>query len=374
MSNQDHAMTAIGLMSGTSMDGVDAAMLRTDGVRAEPLGPALERPYRPEERDLLKAAIKAAAGLQRTGPRPAVIGKAAAMVVAAHAEAVESLLAKAGTARGDVDIVGFHGQTVLHRPAEAWTWQIGDGAALAAATGIDVVSRFRQADLAAGGEGAPFAPLYHQALAARSCLAPPWAVLNLGGVGNVTYLGADGRLLAFDTGPGNALIDDWMLARTGRPMDEDGGLAARGRVDQAVLGALMQNAYFGAAAPKSLDRNDFSAGAAAHLSDADGAATLAAFTVEAVRAALDHLPQAPQSWVVCGGGRHNARLMRLLAERLDAKVMSAEAAGWRGDAIEAEAFAFLAVRSLRGLPLSEPGTTGVPAPLTGGVLHRAAGR
>lgn len=372
----EQTITAIGLMSGTSMDGVDAAMVVTDGVSAAPSGPAVERPYNNAERRLIRAAIDAAAELDgeldKDQDLPPIMNQAADCVVAAHVEAVEMLLEKAAIDRRHIAIAGFHGQTVLHRPHQAWTLQIGDGAALAAAIGIDVVSQFRLADMAAGGEGAPLAPLYHQALAANGGLSPPWAVLNLGGVGNVTFLGRKGVLTAFDTGPGNALIDDWMQDRTGQSMDRDGALAATGRVDEAALSRLMRHDYFNAPVPKSLDRNSFSSAGLAHLSDADGAATLAAFTVRAVDAARAHLPEQPQSWIICGGGRRNNLLMRLMSERLPGQVLSAEQAGWRGDFIEAEAFAFLAVRACKGLPLSEPGTTGVPRPVSGGVLHRVS--
>jgi anhydro-N-acetylmuramic acid kinase len=265
--------------------------------------------------------------------------------------------------------VGFHGQTILHRPAERRTWQIGDAAALARATGLPVAHDFRSADVAAGGEGAPLAPVYHAALARD--LEKPAAVLNLGGVANVTWIRPDGALLACDTGPGNALLDDFLFRHTGRPLDRDGALAAAGRVDIAVLERLLAHPFFARPAPKSLDRQDFAASVAASgvedLQPADAAATLVAFTAEAVRRTV--LPQPPRRWLVTGGGRHNPVLMQALRARLG-DVAPVEAAGWDGDALEAQCFGYLAVRTLLGMPLTFPGTTGVGRPMPGGVVTR----
>jgi anhydro-N-acetylmuramic acid kinase len=345
-------------MSGTSLDGIDAALVRTDGLARVETGAHLTVPYEPGFRERLRATL---------GGR----GDVAAVereLTDLHGAAVAALLAAAGVAPGAVDLIGFHGHTILHDPDARRTWQIGDAARLAAHTGIPAVADFRTADVAAGGQGAPLVPLFHQALAAG--LERPLAVLNLGGVGNVTWLGAGAdHILAFDTGPGNALLDDWMLRRTGRPYDADGALAAAGRVDAAVLERLLAHPYFDAPAPKSLDRDAFDAGPVAALSDADGAATLAAFTAAAVARGLALMPEAPQRWLVTGGGRHNAAIMRALAARLPGRVGPVEEVGWNGDALEAQAFAYLAVRSRRGLPLSLPGTTGVPAPQTGGRFH-----
>jgi anhydro-N-acetylmuramic acid kinase len=268
------------------------------------------------------------------------------------------------------DIVGFHGQTILHQPVRHNTWQIGDGQALADALGVDVAWDFRTADVAAGGEGAPLAPIYHAALAAA--LPRPLAVLNIGGVANVTWIGADGTLLACDTGPGNGPLDDWAARHTNEGFDRDGRLSARGHLSLAVLNRLLADPYFARPAPKSLDRLDFSARLAASgldaLSPEDGAATLVAFTAEAV--ARTALPEAPRRWLVCGGGSHNPTMMAALAARLGA-VAPVESVGWDGDALEAQCFGLLAVRVARGLPISFPLTTGVPAPLVGGVLSRA---
>lgn len=352
--------TAIGLMSGTSMDGIDCALIRTDGRRWVETGPHLTLPYDPAFREGLRAVLGG------RGDIPPV----EAALTAQHADTVRHFLRLAALAPDEVDLIGFHGHTILHAPEERRTWQIGDGARLAAQTGIPVVNDFRTADVAAGGQGAPLVPLYHQALAAG--LERPLAVLNIGGVANVTWLGpGEDDLLAFDTGPGNALIDDWVLRHTGAGFDAGGRLAADGRVDGQALSRLIQNPFFAARPPKSLDRDAWNAGIVAGLSPADGAATLTEFTAAAVEAALPHLPEAPARWLVTGGGRLNATLMDRLRARLRVPVDPVEAVGWDGDALEAQAFAYLAVRSRLGLPLSLPGTTGVPAPQRGGRFHPA---
>ncbi|HVI51552.1 MAG TPA: anhydro-N-acetylmuramic acid kinase [Candidatus Sulfotelmatobacter sp.] len=355
-------LLSLGLMSGTSLDGVDAALIRTDGETVSDLGASLTRPY-PDD---LREALRSVLGGQ--GPVTDVERR----LTDFHAETVSDLLARAEIPAGTVDVLGFHGHTILHRPGEGRTWQIGDGQRLAALTGIPVVNGFRTADVDAGGEGAPLVPVFHAALAAG--LERPLAILNLGGVGNVTWIGAKDELLAFDTGPGNALIDDWVRRRTGQSMDCDGVLAAAGAVDQEAVCGFLDHPYFMAKPPKSLDRDDFAALAeqlVAGLSSEDGAATLTAFTVASVVVAAGHFPKRPKRWLVCGGGRRNPRIMAGLEAVLEAPVRPVDGEGWDGDALEAQAFAFLAVRSLRGLPLSFPGTTGVPTPLAGGVLHPA---
>jgi anhydro-N-acetylmuramic acid kinase len=350
---------ALGLMSGTSMDGVDAALLRTDGETVAGVGPSLTVPYDEATRGRLRRLLEGAGEVEAVER----------LITEAHAKTVNQLLEKNSLTISDIEVIGFHGHTIFHRPQARETRQIGDGKLLAQATGIDVVNDFRGADVAAGGEGAPLAPLYHAALARG--LERPLAVLNLGGVANLTWLGADGSLLAFDTGPGNGLIGDWMRDKAGRAMDAEGRMARSGVVDETVLEALLDHPYFERPPPKSLDRGDFSAAAAAGLGIADGAATLTAFTARAVARARAHLPAAPERWLVCGGGRHNRSLMAALEAALAHRVEAVEAVGWQGDVLEAQAFAFLAVRSLRGLPLSLPTTTGTPRPLSGGVLHRA---
>lgn len=354
-------MLALGLMSGTSLDGVDAALAVTDGVAVERLGPALTVPYDAARRQALRAILGG-------------VGDVAAVerdITLFHAEVVGQLLSANGLSPAEVDVVGFHGHTILHRPELRRTWQIGDGALLAQVTGIPVVNDFRSADVAAGGQGAPLVPVFHRALAAG--LARPLAVLNLGGVGNVTWIGGDDHLLAFDTGPGNALLDDWALTHTGRPVDVGGKLAHLGRVDAAAVETFAAHSYFPRRPPKSLDRDDFrhfAAGLVEGKGAADGAATLTAFTARAVALAAGHFPRPAARWLVCGGGRHNPAIMAALRSELTVPVDAAEAVGWDGDALEAQAFAYLAVRSLRGLPLTYPETTGGPAPSLGGIHHR----
>jgi anhydro-N-acetylmuramic acid kinase len=359
----------IGLMSGTSLDGIDAALVQTDGEDFVATGASLTVPYNKETRALLRAALEDARGVAEGAPVPHSIREAERHLTETHAEAVRALLAKAGVAAEAVALIGFHGQTILHRPAQRWTWQIGDGALLAQLTGINVVNDFRSADVKAGGQGAPLVPLYHAALARKSRLEGPLVLVNIGGVANVTYMDGD-NVLAFDTGPGNAPIDDWMHRHTGTPVDESGAFARTGRVDAAALDRMLANVFFGRVPPKSLDRMDFGVEAVEGLSPADGAATLTAFTAASIARAREHFADIPATWIVCGGGRHNAFLMDQLRARVNAPVIAAEDAGWDGDALEAEAFAYLAMRSRKGLPLSLPTTTGVKQPMTGGKFHR----
>ena len=366
-------------MSGTSLDGIDVALLETDAENFIRPGPFASIAYRPEERRILREALNEAWRWRMGEPMPALLSEAERILTQAHIAVVMRFLADYRLTPADIGLIGFHGQTVLHQPERRRTVQLGTGEALAQATGIDVVCDFRSADVAAGGQGAPFAPLYHAALVrAAGALSKPICVVNIGGVANVTWIGpsrkdedGDRQILAFDTGPGNALLDDWMLTYTGQPLDRDGALAQTGQVDQAVLARLLDNPYFDVPPPKSLDRLSFSAATADGLSPADGAATLTAFTAAALARAAGHVPAAPGRWIICGGGRHNLALMAELRRRLSGEVRTAEEMGWQGDALEAQAFAYLAVRSQRGLPLSLPGTTGVPAPQTGGWLCRA---
>jgi anhydro-N-acetylmuramic acid kinase len=362
------SLTALGLMSGTSLDGIDVALIETDGERIARFGPVGYRAYAEGERDLLRRALAAATGLTERTARPGVLGEAEALVTQAHAEAVEDFLRTQRLDRGAV--VGFHGQTVLHRPERRLTVQIGDGAALARRLGLPVVFDLRAADVAAGGQGAPLVPVFHRALVTNLQRPHPVAVLNIGGVANVSYID-DADLIACDTGPGNALIDDFMMAKSGAPYDRDGAAASRGRVDEAWLASALAHPYFAAPPPKSLDRNAFASLDASNFLLEDGAATLTALTAAAVAAVVPLLPRPPKSWIVAGGGARNPTMMRMLAERLaPARVEAAQTLGWSSDAIEAQAFAFLAVRSLNAQPITFPGTTGVPAPMTGGMLAR----
>lgn len=363
-------LNAIGLMSGTSLDGVDVAWLRTDGEQIESFGPTGYRPYSEEERALLRKALDAAPQIVQRDERPTEVAVAENLVTRAHAEAVKSFLATNRIDRATVDIVGFHGQTVLHRPYDKLTVQIGDGAALAKVLGIPVVYDLRAADVAAGGQGAPLVPVYHRALARLADCAMPACIVNIGGVANISYID-DGTLIACDTGPGNALLDDYLLRHTGEAMDRDGQIAARGEPDSDWITQALEHPFFDMPMPKSLDRNDFASFTVEGMTLEDGAATLTAFTAASIAGIVDRLPNQPASWIVVGGGANNPILMRMLSERLEPiPVITGHDLGWQGDAIEAQAFAYLAVRSLKGLPLTYPGTTGVSAPMTGGVLAR----
>jgi anhydro-N-acetylmuramic acid kinase len=361
---------AIGLMSGTSLDGVDIALIETDGETIAAFGPTGYRAYSDAERTLLREALAAASSLTDRAARPGVLAEAERLVTQAHAGAVEDFLRQHDVPRGSVDVVGFHGQTVLHRPETRLTVQIGDGGALARALNLPVVHDLRAADVAAGGQGAPLVPVYHRALVRMAGRAEPVVVVNVGGVANVTYIDSD-RLIACDTGPGNALLDDFMLRRTGVAIDRGGEYAARGRPDRDWIARAMAHPFFAARPPKSLDRNDFAAFNVEGMSVDDGAATLTAFTATSIAQIAQHLPARPKSWIVVGGGANNPTLMRMLSEAVaPAELLTGRDLGWSGDAIEAQAFAFLAVRSLKGLPLTFPGTTGVSAPLSGGVLAK----
>jgi anhydro-N-acetylmuramic acid kinase len=373
-------MRAIGLMSGTSMDGIDVALIETVGTAVkvssgpngflDPLGPTGYRPYSDEERALLRDALVDAEAMETREDRPGCLAEAENLVTRTHAEAVESFMAENGLTAADIDVVGFHGQTVVHRPDQRMSVQLGDGAALAGRLGLPVVYDLRAADIGAGGQGAPLVPVFHQALAEASGFSAPLGILNIGGVANVTLIGRAGELLAFDTGPGNALIDDWMRERTGRPLDDGGRTAARGRPDGALLAWLLMHPFFVRRPPKSLDRNWFSHKLAGQLTTEDGAATLTAFTAQAIARAVDHAPEAPLRWIVAGGGARNGELMRLLNYNLRAEITTADAIGWSSAFLEAQAFAYLAVLSLEGRPITFPATTGVAEPMAGGVVAR----
>ncbi len=367
---------ALGLMSGTSMDGVDAALVLTDGETISEFGAGAEYPH------------ETIAATQQVMRRPldyrnaetkelaAEFAKAEYEVEDSHARAVVSLL---GMSPKTPEVIGFHGQTVFHAPDEGWTWQIGSGERLARSLNRPVVWDFRTADMEAGGEGAPLAPFFHFALAKRIGATEPIAFLNIGGVANVTWVDPtkdapeeEGALLAFDTGPGNALINDWMVRHGHEPLDRDGAEAAKGHVDDMMLHSNATDAFLERIPPKSLDRNEFAMvlDRMTDLSLSDGAATLTALTAECVAEALKHMPSAPSRWLICGGGRKNPVMMQMMADRLNAPVDPVEAVGLDGDMLEAQAFGYLAVRSLRGLPLSAPGTTNCREPVTGGRVSR----
>jgi anhydro-N-acetylmuramic acid kinase len=367
-------MRAIGLMSGTSMDGIDVALIETDGVTVSRFGASAVHAYQEHEAAILRRAMKEAPVLRARTERPGVIGQAEELSTALHASAVKAFLTANGIDRRAIDVIGYHGQTVLHRPSEKLTVQLGDGAALAREIGVPVVYDLRAADVAAGGQGAPLVPVFHRALARALDRPHPIVVLNLGGVANITFIDGENDPVACDTGPANALLDDFMRSRSGAARDTNGQAAAAGRVDTKAVDRLLKHPFFSHSCPKSLDRNDFREWVAAHAGLAeksieDGAATLTMLTAATVARVVDVLPRAPQSWIVAGGGARNPTLLRMLRERLaPAHVETADQVGWSIDALEAQAFAFLAVRSLNGLPLTFPTTTGAPTPMQGGVL------
>ncbi|WP_283194519.1 anhydro-N-acetylmuramic acid kinase [Rhizobium sp. AN80A] len=368
-------LTAIGLMSGTSMDGVDAALLETDGENIIRRGPSLYVPYDDDLRGRWKQALQTAKAVVERGDRPGDLADAERVLTLCHAAVVKSLLSRHGLKPDDIDLIGFHGQTVLHRPDAGVTVQIGDGPLLASETGIDVVYDMRANDMVHGGQGAPLIPVYHAALSANlpDGFAAPVVFVNIGGISNLTYVGADGALSAFDSGPGNMLIDQWVEAHTGRAYDRNGETASRGAVVPDLTRRYLSSPFFSGNIRRSLDRGDFLPPEKGEVSLEDGARTLAHVTAASIVTLADHLPHPPRTYVVCGGGRLNPVIMREFADLATAKgarVVSAEMAGFDGGAMEAEAWAYLAVRSLNGLPLTYPGTTGVCAPETGGVIAR----
>jgi anhydro-N-acetylmuramic acid kinase len=367
-------MRVLGFMTGTSLDAVDMAVLETDGEAIRAFGPAGERKLSEATRDLMLEATRQALAWARGTPEPAIFAEAARAGAEEHFAAAEEFLAANALSWDEIDLIGAHGQTVLHeRPTPeriGRTVQLLDAQRLADLAGVPVAHDFRTADVAAGGEGAPLAPIYHLARATASGLTPPLAVLNVGGVANVTFWTGGDEIAAFDTGPGNGMIDLLVQDRGAGRFDDKGRYASVGQVQEPVLRALLAHPYFQAPPPKSLDRYDFSLEPLAKAELEDAAATLVAFTAEAVRLAFELMGATPREIVVTGGGRHNPEIMKALAERLRCAVKTAEDHGWRGDAIEAEAFAYLAARTARGLPISYPKTTGVPQPMTGGKIVR----
>ena len=358
-------LTALGMMSGTSMDGIDVALLRTDGRMAVERGPSLTVPYPAAMRRRIEAGLEDAAAIGRRSDRPGALRELEAEITDRHAAAIELFLASNGLRSAEIDLVGAHGQTVLHRPGggpngEALTVQLLSAGSLARATGLRIVHDIRQHDIEAGGEGAPLVPLYHRALARgllRIAEDEAVAFLNIGGIGNLTFIHAD-TLIARDTGPGCGLIDQW-VQRHGLPYDDGGRIAGEGAVDGAFVAAMLDRPFFGLNAARSLDRNDFRLPAGWSPELSDGARTLARLTAEAVGRSLRHLPDPPDRWIVSGGGARNGAIMADLADVLaPARVDAADALDLDGDAMEAEAWAYLAVRVAKGLNVSEPGTTG----------------
>lgn len=379
MSDTPGSMLALGLMSGTSMDGIDIALLETDGEGAVRRVGGGFTAYDARFRRRLEASLEEAKAITRRDDRPGDIAALEADLTERHAAAVAKFLDRMGLGPDDIGVVGFHGQTVLHRPLQGLTVQIGDGKALARATGIRTVHDMRANDMIHGGQGAPLVPVYHRALSANlpDALAEkrPVVFVNIGGISNITYVGSDGTLIAFDSGPGNTLIDQWVARHAGIPFDQGGTIASEGRVLSALASRYLASPFFTARERMSLDRNDFAPPADDDASLEDGARTLAFVTAAGIVKAQDHLPEKPGLWIVCGGGRKNRTIMDDLtvATRSTGAVVTAEEAGFDGDTMEAEAWAYLAVRSLKGLPLTFPGTTGVTHPVAGGLLAEPDG-
>ena len=371
---QSSDMRVLGFMTGTSLDAVDMAVLETDGEAISAFGPAGERKLTDATREIMLEATKQALAWPRGAPEPAIFTEAARVGAEEHFAAAEEFLAANDLKWPDIELIGMHGQTVLHeRPQEGRsgrTVQLGDASLLAAKSGVPVAYDFRSADVAAGGEGAPIAPVYHLARARASSLQSPLAVLNIGGVANVTFWRGGEEIVAFDTGPGNGMIDLMVQARGAGRFDDKGRYASVGQVNAGVLSGLLGHPYFKAPPPKSLDRFDFSLEPLEKLELEDAAATLVAFMAEAVRLGLEPVGGAPRELIVTGGGRHNPQIMKALGERLPMPVRTAEDHGWRGDSIEAEAIAYLAARTVRGLPITFPATTGVARQMTGGRIAK----
>lgn len=355
---------ALGLMSGTSLDGIDAALIETDGYDfVRPLAFRFY-PYEGDFRERVRACFGNTEGSNDL--RVAIVERE---LTGLHASAVRAFLDERAIEPENIDFIGFHGQTIVHRPGDGLTIQLGDGEYLAMQSGLPVINDFRSADVKAGGQGAPLVPLYHRALAAN--LPKPVAVINIGGVSNITWIGGeeDKDMLAFDMGPGNALIDDWMLQHTGRAFDRNGQTAESGTVDKERVERFLRHSFFRMKPPKSLDRDAFRDDVPYGLSPSDGAATLTMMTVKAIAAGLSLLPRPPLAIYLAGGGRHNVTMRRWLEEGAKVPVKLVDDLGWNGDSLEAEAFAYLAVRSKLGLPLTLPGTTGVGEPTSGGAYY-----
>ncbi len=360
------------------MDGIDVALLTLDDGGDIGFGPSMAVDYSPAVRRAIEKGLLDAQSIENREDRPGSLAELEALITNLHADAVNRFIETGKLDRRGISAIGFHGQTVLHRPEDGLTVQLGDGDALAAATGIDVIYDMRAADMQAGGQGAPLVPVFHQALAASvheiGHEARPVAFVNIGGISNITCVGKDDELIAFDTGPGNALIDQWMVTQAGVPMDQGGRVASEGVVISSIAQRYLASPYFESPLPKSLDRGDFAPLAAGEAELSDGARTLAHVTAISIMRACDHLPKPPRLWIICGGGRQNTVIMNELkhaADTLGGKVLVAEDVGLQGDMLEAQAFAYLALLSQDGMPLTFPGTTGCREPVTGGVLAKA---
>mgnify|MGYP000205658478 CR=1 FL=1 len=365
-------LSAIGLMSGTSLDGIDIAQVLTDGEGHVERGPSMEVAYDPAFRRRLQQGLEDAKAIKVRTERPGELTALERDLTLRHAAAVGKFRQAYPNVKADV--IGFHGQTVLHRPKQALTVQVGDGLSLAKETGVPVVYDMRANDMVHGGEGAPLVPVYHAALASGLPRADfPVVFVNIGGISNLTYIGRDGEIVAFDSGPGNTLIDQWVEVEAGIPFDQGGAIASEGHVLASLAARYLDHPFFTDAKRQSLDRNDFRPPESGEAGLHDGARTLAHVTAAAILKSARHLPQRPKHYVICGGGRLNRTIMndlaRMAAEE-GARVSTADDLGFNGSSMEAEAWAYLAVRSLKGLALTHPGTTGVRMPVTGGVLAK----
>ena len=371
MDNKRPLKLAIGLMSGTSLDGIDAALIRSGGETAQRYGRAFHMDYSTDMRDRLKKTLSEARVEKRPTDKNTLINETEQILTDLHYVVVCDLMELNDLRTEDIDVVGFHGQTLLHDPDEGWTWQIGLGDRLAKKLGITVVNDLRGNDIKNGGQGAPLVPVYHQSILKSQTSEYPAALINIGGVSNITWVGSEktADMVAFDTGPGNALLDDWVRERTDLPYDIDGMISTKGKVDQELVECWMENDYFKINPPKSLDRDDFDVSEVSRLSLEDGAATLCAFTVATIKAGAEKCPAKVKNWYVCGGGAHNPVIMKMLKGTLDGDVNTVGSLGFDGDYIEAEAFAYMAVRKLYDLPITFPGTTGISEPSTGGVIN-----
>ncbi len=355
--SENKVYTAIGMMSGTSLDGIDVALVRTDGMDRCELLDFKCFAYSTTEQEIIRAALGSRHKNDKTQA-------AETLLTDKHVKAVKDFGHKA-------DVIGFHGQTVIHDPTQFLTWQIGDCQRLANETGVNVVGDMRQADVKAGGQGAPLLPLCHRAFA--SLIDKPIAVLNMGGVANLTWLGESQRdILAFDTGPANALMDDLVKYKTGEDCDFDGTRASQGKVDTGIIEQWLNHPYFDKQPPKSLDRDEWDVSVIYEYDLNDALATLAQFTIQSIIKSLEFLPAKPRALYAAGGGRKNRYIMDALNDALSYPVLPVEDIGWNGDGLEAQGFAYLAVRSLKGLALTIPETTGIKEPATGGTLYEPA--
>lgn len=355
-------------MSGTSLDGIDLAYLETDGHQILKIGPSLYRPYYQDFREKLSAILGQKVATDQ-------IKAIEQELTDHHIEVIKDFMKDFDLSADDIDLIGFHGQTIYHNPLEKKTWQIGDAQKMANHLGIDVVGDFRIQDVEAGGQGAPLVPIFHLALASQLQCQVPVCMVNVGGVANLTYMPTDHPedIIAFDTGPGNALLDDWCLRYFQKAYDENGSISKKGKCNQAIIDDILSDAFFQSPAPKSLDRLHFHhyLERLKELSADDGAATLLGLTVQSLLLAFKSVPQMPKQIILMGGGRKNANLVDQLKAALpEALIQSIDDLGLNGDFIEAEAFAYLAGRHMASLPYSFPKTTGVPQSMTGGKCYK----